>query len=277
MKLGVSGLAATTAFAVIAEGTAPRSGHSRSGIPGPGAPSIQLTASQKALYGLAKIAAAAPTPPGRYVVLTEKQDGYPKTSVLDSETGDIWSYQQVPGAPEAAPVVRHWSPTATEFEVMPTDIAALRAALLEQANQNDARTQQLLPKRKAADPAAPVPVPKAATKLTAADRIFEQATDLLWNPLLPPRLRAALFDLLATTPGVTARPNSRDSLGRPATELTRTADSGFVTVSVFQNPATAGTLQLTYSYLGGNSSEDGSDVFLSTKRTVTLPGNPYAS
>lgn len=281
LKMGVSGLAATTALAIVAEGITPKPGHSVSGTRGGTAPSIRLTASQKTLYGLAKIAAAAPIQQGRYVVLTEKQDGFPKTSVLDSETGDIWSYQQVPGAPEEAPVVRHWSPTAAEFEAMPTDIAALRADLLKQAIQDDAwaqqeMAQQLIQKRKAGDPAIKIPVPKATTKVSDTDRIFEQAADLLWNPLVGPRLRAALFDLLATTPGVTAKADARDSLGRPATELTRTDDSGFVTISVFQDPATAGTLQLSYIYPSGNSGDNGSDVFLSTKRTATLPANPYA-
>ena len=33
------------------------------------------------------------------------------------------------------------------------------------------------------------------------DKVFEQATGMLWNPLAGPPLRPALFRVLATTPG----------------------------------------------------------------------------
>ena len=51
------------------------------------------------------------------------------------------------------------------------------------------------------------------------DKVFQQASYLLWNPLVSPSLRSALFKVLATVPGVQVNPSTRDSLGRPAIEL----------------------------------------------------------
>jgi len=56
-------------------------------------------------------------------------------------------------------------------------------------------------------------------KLTADDKVFEQANLLLWNPLAGPQLRAAVFKVLAATPGVQVNSHARDSLGRPAVEI----------------------------------------------------------
>ena len=58
------------------------------GISASGQTTIRLTAAQTALYKLSQAAAQAPARPGgRYVIMTEKQDTYARTSVLDSLTG----------------------------------------------------------------------------------------------------------------------------------------------------------------------------------------------
>jgi hypothetical protein len=84
-------------------------------------------------------AAQAPAGPGgRYVILSERQDTYARTSVLDSVTGDVWTYQRGAGVPGELPVARHDSPTAAQFDAMPTDTASLRARLLAQAGKEQA-------------------------------------------------------------------------------------------------------------------------------------------
>src|SRR6185437_9848338 len=82
-----------------------------------GPTTTRLTAAQTALYKLSKAAAKAPARPGgRYVIMTEKQDTYARTSVLDSLTGDVWTYQQGAEVPSELPVARHDSPTAAQFD-----------------------------------------------------------------------------------------------------------------------------------------------------------------
>ncbi|HEX3310364.1 MAG TPA: hypothetical protein VHS32_29270 [Streptosporangiaceae bacterium] len=67
--------------------------------------------------------------------MAEKQDDYARTSVLDRRTGDVWTYQRGAGVPSELPVARHDSPTAAQFDAMPTGTASLRALLLEQARE----------------------------------------------------------------------------------------------------------------------------------------------
>src|SRR6185437_13437261 len=105
-----------------------------------GPTTIRLTAAQTALYKLSKAAAQAPSRPGgRYVIMTEKQDTYARTSVLDSLTGDVWTYQQGAGVPSELPVARHDSPTAAQFDAMPTDTATLRARLSHRPSRSRPR------------------------------------------------------------------------------------------------------------------------------------------
>src|SRR2546429_304452 len=102
-------------------------------------PALRLTASQRVLYKLSSAAAGTARPGGRYVVMAEKQDNYARTSVLDSVTGVVWTYQRGAGVPSELPVARHDSPTAAQFDAMPTDPVALRALLLKQAREQQAQ------------------------------------------------------------------------------------------------------------------------------------------
>jgi hypothetical protein len=77
-----------------------------------GPTAIRLTAAQHALYKLSSAAAGTARPGGRYVILAERQDNYERTSVVDSLTGDVWTYQRGAGVPSELPVARHDSPTA---------------------------------------------------------------------------------------------------------------------------------------------------------------------
>ncbi len=73
--------------------------------------------------------------PGRYVVMREIQDNYVKITVIDSLTGDVWTYQHGAGVPAQLPVARHDSPTQAQFAAVPTSPAALRALLIAQYDQ----------------------------------------------------------------------------------------------------------------------------------------------
>ena len=54
---------------------------------------------------------------------------------------------------------------------------------------------------------------------TADDLVFQEATTWLWNPLLSPALRSAMYKVLAATPGVTVKTGITDKTGRPAIEM----------------------------------------------------------
>ena len=145
--------------------------------------------------------------------MTEKQDGYDRTSIIDSLTGDTWTYQQGAGIPAELPVDRHGSPTEAAFDAMPTDPSALRALLLTQAKQQQAQAtaeEKRIMAERGKKAAVPTPV-----NLSDDDYVFDQATTMLWNPLVSPALRSALYKVLAETPGVQVRTGARDSLGRP--------------------------------------------------------------
>jgi len=108
LGVAVAGAAAGTAFAVAAASPGTTAGRGTGQATAAGPTTIRLTAAQTALYKLSKAAAKAPARPGgRYVIMTEKQDTYARTSVLDSLTGDVWTYQQGAGVPSELPVARH--------------------------------------------------------------------------------------------------------------------------------------------------------------------------
>src|ERR1035441_5780273 len=147
-----------------------------------------------ALYRLSATAAGQAEAQGRYAVLSEKQDSDLKTSIIDSLTGDTYAYQKGPSGPNGTmPVARHWSPTQAQFNDMPTDPAALRRLLIaqydEQFNQSAAAITSL---RKRHIPGGD------QDGESDAGKVFQQASGMLWNPLVGPQLRAALFRVLAT-------------------------------------------------------------------------------
>jgi hypothetical protein len=253
---------------------------------------IRLTAAQHELYRLSAAAAKTPQLTGRYVELTETQNTpaaiYPKdlkyikamlskklparvrayflqllkaygkpvpmvaidrTSVIDSRTGDTWTYQKGKDVASELPVSRHGSPTAAQFASWPTDPVKLRDLLISQGRQLMAQHEEIPGE-------------------TQDDLVFQQATNWLWNPLISPALRAAFYKVLAATPGVVVKTNTKDSTGRPATEISRYDSVAKEESATFENPATGAVLESLFS-------DAGSDVYLSTTSHATLPANPY--
>jgi hypothetical protein len=214
--------------------------------------------------------------------MREVQDNYKRTSVIDSVTGDVWTYQQGAGVPAELPVARHDSPTQAQLAAMPTGPAALRALLIsqydEQQNQADAAmAAQLKQKdkilRRDHRPAV------TPLKLTANDQVFEQASLLLWNPLVSPALRSAVFKVLAATPGVQVNSHARDGLGRRAVEISWFDRVTSVTLATFEDPATTRMLEQTDTStpaaVNGHTSSTGRDLYLSVTRARAVPPNPY--
>jgi hypothetical protein len=119
-------------------------------------------------------------------------------------------------------------------------------------------------------------VPIHPDNRSASDKVFEQAAMMLWNPLVQPSLRASLYRVLADTDGVQVITGARDSQGRPAVLLRHTS-TGFdhTTISVYQDQATAQTLETDYSQ--GSPVSVSKDIYLSVTRTDTIPVNPYSS
>lgn len=293
LGLAATGVTAGTAFGLVAASGGLSAGGGTAGGPAAAGrhplPAIKLTAAQRTLYRLSSVAAKATQPPGRYVVLTETQGGVPsdsstyqRTSVIDSQTGDTWTYQKGAGVPATLPVDRG-GPTQAQFATWPTDPVALRAFLLKQAKQQEAtalrreRAQlKTLPKAlqaKKRELLQPQP------KIPDDANVFEQATITLWNPLAGPALRSALFKVLASTPGMTVNSHATDSLGRPSIEISRTDNSEGEVTSVFENPKDAGVNELLSSWPahGSQPASQSGDVFLSTTRTDTFPGSPYSN
>lgn len=290
--------AGTAAAAGIAVGTMA----SVSGTSGPGGaggagaatqgPAIRLTAAQQALISLSTAAAAQPQPSGRYVVQAEKattiESGSsvseigPKTSVIDTVTGGGVTYQDItvsgagsagtPTPPGVLNAQAGSSPTRAQLDAMPTDPSALRAELLAQAKQQANQAQQYM-EQEAKKAGKAVAYPVAIDPLSDNDLVFEQATDLLWEPHLSPQLRSALYKVLADTPGVTVQTGAKDSSGRPATEISTYQAPGKTTVETFEDPATGATLESAWR----SPDEFDEDLYLSTTYTNTIPADPYQS
>lgn len=274
----VTGAAAGTVAGVVVAG---QGGAARSQ---PGATPARLTAAQHVLYQLSAAAAAAPAAAGRYVELTETQSGgIKRTSVLDRQTGDVYTYQRGAGVSSELPVAKHDSPTTAQFAGWPIDPARLRALLLSQAQQQNAAAEKELQQQLSTLPAKLREKKKAAAQaeagITANDLVFEQATDTLWNPLVPPSLRSALYKVLAGTPGVTVRTHARDLSGRPATEISRVDNPQGETTSTFEDPATGTVLESLFvtpaSRSTGGTGVTDYDLYQSITSSGTLPPNPY--
>jgi hypothetical protein len=235
---------------------------------GVGVGAVRLTAAQKTLLSLSDVAQQTSAGSGRYVAMTERQDDAMRTSVIDSVTGDVWTYQKGAGIPSELPVARHDSLTEAEFAALPTDVAGLRSYLIGQFDDEQ---------RAAIDAMARSGKPGAAfvkqPTFSADDKVFEQATTLLWNPLVGADLRAALFRVLAATPGVQVRQGATDSQGRPAIEISRYDAVNGITDATYESPTTSAVLETSFTEADGTV---GRDVYLSVTRSDVLPGNPYA-
>jgi hypothetical protein len=98
------------------------------------------------------------------------------------------------------------------------------------------------------------------------DLVFQEVTDWLWNPLLSPALRAAMYKVLAATPGVTVKTGATDTTGRPAIEITRYASSD--QVATYENPATGAVLEQDLGLAGVA-------VYTAVSGSAAPPVNPY--
>jgi hypothetical protein len=285
LGIAATGVAAATALGLAASGAA-RPAVQRAGGSAH-LPVIRLTAAQQELYKLSKAAGAAAAPAGRYAVVTLTEDGVKTTRVIDSVTGNTWIYQLAGGKPKTWPEFVAGSPTQAQTDALPTDPTALRAALLAQSKQDQATALKFaITGLKVREPkeSAQQLAQQAAKQIqpgTADDQVFDEATDALWNPLLSPAQRAAVYKVLAATPGVLVDSSAHDSTGRPAIEVSRTTSNGFDIPETFQDPGTGSVLETAFTYPahdGQVKTPDGSDVYLSVTRTDSPPtANPYGS
>jgi hypothetical protein len=220
------------------------------------------------------------------VVLTEEAvqialDGgdsetVPKTSVIDTVTGGGVTYQDITasGANEPPTVLNSpagSSPTSAQLAAMPEDPAKLRAFLLAQAKQQltlayaDEQGQAKSAGKKIGGAGS-------GNGPTDDDLVFDQAANLLWEPDLSPALRAAVYKVLADTPGVTVKTGVTDSAGRPAVEISRHSTLDNEDVQTFENPRTGATLESAWVESWGEVLED---LYLSISYTNQIPANPY--
>ncbi len=140
----------------------------------------------------------------------------------------------------------------------------------------------------------PTPVPLPLT-VSDNDKVFQQASDLLWNPLVGPALRAALYKVLAAVPGVTVTTSAHDSIGRPAVEISRADTSGLpggkpdgISYATYESPATGAVLESTVTYPPGSDIVTSQDphgtrtvvdvtVYLTLTWASAIPADPYGS
>jgi len=263
------------------------------GSPGSAAP-IRLTAAQQALFSLSSAAARTPRPSGRYVVLKEQTTSIDsggglvgkevggKTSVIDTIDGSGLTYQDITvsgnaGDPQPPAVLKAGpgtSPTLAQLDAMPTDPAKLRAVLLAQAREQIKQAEQVMEQKiKKLGKLGKKLIAHQPTE-PADDLVFEQAADLLWEPDLSPALRAAVYKVLAATPGVTVKTGARDSSGRPATEISRVNSVAHDDAETFLDPATGATLESAWKNPSGEFDED---LYLKITYTNAIPADPYSS
>ncbi|HUZ27391.1 MAG TPA: hypothetical protein VMV07_26880 [Streptosporangiaceae bacterium] len=290
VSLAATGAALGTAAAVIAVvpgQSSPASGPSSAS--GGTQPVMTLTADQRVLYHLSSVTAGQPQGQGRYAVMSTEGNQVKDTSVIDSRTGSMWSYQEgSDGTPSGKGYTPHYSPTEAQFGAMPTGLAALRAALITQwHSEHKAPTPVPSPRKK-----GPTLVPRPVS-VSDNDIVFQQASDMLWNPLVGPGLRSALYKVLAAVPGVKVNPSARDSTGRPAVEIRRVDNSGLpggrsdgVIYATYESPATGAVLESTATYPPGsdivtpqNPRGKGTvvdtTVYLSVTWASAVPADPY--
>jgi hypothetical protein len=102
---------------------------------------------------------------------------------------------------------------------------------------------------------------------------------MLWNPLVGPALRAALYKVLATTPDVQVNTDARDLSGRPAIEISRPNYTVGEVVATFEDPSNGSVLESLWDYPGnmgvGTVPYSISGLYLSVTSSNTLPRDPY--
>jgi hypothetical protein len=282
LGITATGAAAATAFGVVtatsgSPGGPTRPGHGQTG------PAITLTAAQQTLNHLSAKAAAAPPPAGQLLHLDVAAGGLKKTTVVDTRNGNTWTYQPgIPGAP-AHVYSPHGLPTQAQLDGYPTVTAKLRGALLAEARKEQAQALRFLiagaKARSRGNKAYVKKIVNAEPKETSDDLVFSQAAYLLWNPALSPALRAALFKVLAATPGVMVNSHARDSIGRAAVEISRYDAQANYTEAIYEAPDASRVLA-TISRQPARPAQGGlpaqkasqtSDIFLSITRSNTRP------
>jgi hypothetical protein len=270
--VGVTGVAAAVAVAVVAESGS--AGHPGQSVAAPAhARTVHLSAGQVVLDDLAVKAAAQPDT-GRYVTQTDHRAPIEQTTVYDSLTGDLWDYQKGGGAP-AVSIVKHGAPTSAELAAkLPTSLAALRSFLISDANADNKKVAVAQAKALAKLPAAlrrKKRLPRFTDSRTDSEKVFDQAVDYLFDPLVPAAQRSALFRLLATTPGVQVNAHARDSLGRSAIMVQEVVKGLEGSTTVFESPTTARTLEEDFA----GTSFTGKDILQSVTYSNTRPADPY--
>jgi hypothetical protein len=279
LGLTATGAAAVTAFGVIAATSG--GGPAR---PAAATPVITLTAAQQTLDHLSSAAAAAHTPAGRYVTMKELAGTEKKTTIVDSKTGDVWTFQQGGHGIPKFLFSRDAVTTEAQFAAYPTRLHALRALLIAQGKKEQAQAVRfglaaIAIKDKGHVRQARRTLLRSTPKETANDYVFSQASYLLWNPVVTPSLRAALLKVLAATPGVVVNAHTKDSIGRPAVEISRFDSAADYTVAIFEAPDATGVLE-TSSLEPAKPAQGGlpaqaastlSDTYLSITRGNTRP------
>ena len=286
VSVGVTGVAAGAAVGLMAALGANRAPGRTAPVSIPKthtstAPTLVLTAAQRAIYQLSSAAAAVPRPRGRFVELTEKDDSGGQrsqvTNIFDGQTGEGWTYQEGAGIPRTFPPQKHATLTEAQFDALPTGTAALRTYLIKQAKEQAAAALKAEEQQSGKGAASLPPQPTESND----DEVFDQATDMLWNPLVGPALRAALYNVLATTPGVQVTADARDLSGRPAIEISRPNYAVGEVVATFEDPSNGSVLESLWDYPGnmgvGAVSYSVSGLYLSVTSSSTLPGDPYGN
>ncbi len=255
--------AAVAAMLAVGTGVASRSPHSggSAGSLTPRAGPAQLQPQPQGrpvLIDLASEVRALPVPSGRYAVQVERQQegsvSYLKATIIDSRTGDTWTYQRGAGVPSVLPMAPGFSPTEAQLQASdPTDPTQLRAALIAQAT--------------AAAPQG------AAMHQTPDDLAVTEAINTLWNPLVQPALRAALVTVIASSPGVETDAHATDSSGRRAIRISYVDTGTGERLSVYLDPSTAAVLENSQrpSTAGADQATGGRDVYLSQYWTDAPP------
>jgi hypothetical protein len=99
--------------------------------------------------------------------------------------------------------------------------------------------------------------------------VFEEATNWLWDPLLSPALRSAMYKVLAATPGVAVKTGTTDMTGRPAIEISWHDSVTGEQSTTFESPSTGAVLEQDFS-------DAGTDVYAAVTGYATPPANPYS-
>jgi hypothetical protein len=267
------------------------------------------TAQARVLYGLAADSAKVAPFTGRYIVLSEA-DTYSNlpgqteklTSVDDTQSGATQVYSTNLDLRGGTPALRRaWhrelgvvgvdaliDPIAflraeTWYTELPTDPTMLRAQLLPLGMlvvSTQLGTDISDAAAKAALDHGSLPASAAPSSATVRDDdVYEAASDLLRSPLVQPALRSALYEVLATTSGVSVDSHATDPAGRPAIAMSRsyTQNGAQLQSITYENPTTGAVLAQTSSVHGANAPATGTStaIYQPATSTNSMPANPY--